>query len=76
MANKGMNFAMMEAKQELVQTVNRMIAGGIPVVALEMMLINLASSVSDAAERAVQAEQEQYNKQLQEEQNGGESNAV
>lgn len=68
MAQKGINYAIHEAKEELLQVVNSMVGRGVPVTAIELILINLSASINSVVGSVVAKEQEEYSLQLQEEQ--------
>ena len=68
MAQKGINYAISEAKEELLQIVNNMASRGVPVTAIELILINLSTSINSVVGNVVSKEQEEYSLQLQEEQ--------
>lgn len=67
MANKGINYMISEAKDELLQKVNELVSKGIPITVIELMLINLSTSISEVSKTVVIKEQNQFNDEVQKE---------
>lgn len=67
MAQKGMNYIIDEAKNELLSLVNQQIKRGVPVAAIELILINLSTSISEVAKGVIVKEQDAYAEELEKE---------
>lgn len=67
MAQKGMNYIIDEAKNELLSLVNQQIKRGVPVAAIELILINLSTSISEVSKGVIVKEQDAYAEELEKE---------
>lgn len=67
MAQKGMNYIIDEAKNELLSLVNQQIKRGVPVAAIELILINLSTSISEVEKGVIVKEQDAYAEELEKE---------
>lgn len=69
MAQKRINYVILEAKEQMLQMINQMIQTGVPVAVIELMMINLSTSIGDTVKQVVQKEQELYYEEIQQEEN-------
>ena len=86
MAKKGSNTIVVEAKDNLVNTVNQCIQMGVPAVMVSIMLENVLNDLNTNVKKVLEMEQEEYDKQVEvenqqveyvpEEENGLEQNEV
>ena len=86
MAKKGSNTIVVEAKDNLVNTVNQCIQMGVPAAMVSIMLENVLNDLNANVKKVLEMEQEEYNKQVEvenqqveyvpEEENGLEQNEV
>lgn len=86
MAKKGSNTIVVEAKDNLVNTVNQCIQMGLPAAMVSIMLENVLNDLNTNVKKVLEMEQEEYEKQVEvenqqveyvpEEENGLEQNEV
>lgn len=86
MAKKGSNTIVVEAKDNLVNTVNQCIQMGLPAAMVSIMLENVLNDLNTNVKKVLEMEQEEYDKQVEvenqqveyvpEEENGLEQNEV
>ena len=67
MAQKGINYAITEAKQELLQSVRELVGRGIPVSVIGLILFQLIQSINETEKNVVEKEQEKYYEDLEKE---------
>ena len=60
MAQKGINYAIAEAKQEMLQQVNELVKKGIPVSVIGLILFQLLQSINETEKTFIESEQNKY----------------